>query len=134
MVYYVVFPTMGARYSLLMCVRLTRSTRAVSSGSLEGAALARLNETLFRSERALLSEKGLPRRPWFKHQIYAPGFYTGYGVKTMPGVREGIEQRHWSEAEAEIATLAATLQSYAQTINRAAALLQPAKAAAPTEQ
>src|SRR5262249_37765457 len=64
-----------------------------------------LNESLLRSERSLLSEAGLPRRPWFKHQIYAPGFYTGYGVKTLPGVREAIEQKNWSEASAEVGVI-----------------------------
>jgi N-acetylated-alpha-linked acidic dipeptidase len=44
----------------------------------------------------------LPRRPWYKHAVYAPGFYTGYGVKTFPGVREAIEQRNWTEAQAQI--------------------------------
>ena len=53
------------------------------------AALAELNRTLYLSERAFRYEAGLPRRDWFKHLAYAPGFYTGYGVKTLPGIREG---------------------------------------------
>ena len=60
------------------------------------------NESLYRAEQQLLSETGLPRRPWYKHTIYAPGFYTGYGVKTMPGIREAIEQRRWDEAQEQI--------------------------------
>ena len=60
--------------------------------------LEQLNQTLYRSERAFRHEAGLPRREWFKHLAYAPGFYTGYGVKTLPGIREGIEQAHWDEA------------------------------------
>jgi len=92
-------------------------------------ALQALNQTLFQSERALLSEKGLPRRPWYRHQIYAPGFYTGYGVKTLPGVREGIEQRQWPEAEREIARLATTLGAYTAAIKKATDLLQPTKVA-----
>jgi N-acetylated-alpha-linked acidic dipeptidase len=89
----------------------------------DAATLRTLNRTLFQTERALLHEKGLPRRPWFKHQIYAPGFYTGYGVKTLPGVREGIEQRQWQETEQEIATLAATLGRYSAAIREAATLI-----------
>ena len=53
------------------------------------------------SERQLTDPAGLPRRPWYRHLLYAPGFYTGYGVKTMPGVREAIEEKHYAEAEAE---------------------------------
>ncbi len=61
-----------------------------------------LNGLLYRVERAMTSEAGLPRRPWFRHQVYAPGYYTGYGVKTLPGVREAIEERRWDEADTEI--------------------------------
>jgi N-acetylated-alpha-linked acidic dipeptidase len=68
--------------------------------------LRTINRLLYQSERQLISEAGLPRRPWFKHQIYAPGYYTGYGVKTLPGVREAIEQKNWDEAvrQTEVAT------------------------------
>jgi N-acetylated-alpha-linked acidic dipeptidase len=62
---------------------------------------------------------GLPRRPWFKHQIYAPGFYTGYGVKTLPGVREAIEQRDWKETAEQIELVAATLVRVAENIDQA---------------
>ncbi len=64
--------------------------------------LAVLNSKIYTAEQKLLSETGLPRRPWFKHTIYAPGFYTGYGVKTVPGVREAIEQKNWTEAKEQI--------------------------------
>ncbi len=60
------------------------------------------NQSLYRAEQQLLNESGLPRRPWYKHTLYAPGFYTGYGVKTMPGIREAIEQRNWEEAQQQI--------------------------------
>jgi N-acetylated-alpha-linked acidic dipeptidase len=60
------------------------------------------NKTLFQAEQQLLLKQGLPRRNWYKHAIYAPGFYTGYGVKTMPGIREAIEQRDWKEAQEQI--------------------------------
>ena len=70
-----------------------------------------------KSEQQLTSPEGLPRRSWYKHQIYAPGFYTGYGVKTLPGVREAIEQRDWKEAQSEIEKLAGTLKSMASYLN-----------------
>ena len=54
------------------------------------------------AEQQLLLTDGLPRRSWYKHSLYAPGFYTGYGVKTLPGIREAIEQRNWKEAQDEI--------------------------------
>jgi N-acetylated-alpha-linked acidic dipeptidase len=60
------------------------------------------NQSLYRAEQQLLNEDGLPRRAWYKHTIYAPGFYTGYGVKTMPGIREAIEQKQWKEAQEQI--------------------------------
>lgn len=78
-----------------------------------------LDEALVQTERAMISETGLPRRPWFKHQIYAPGFYTGYGVKTLPGVREAIEQRNWTEAEQQIKLVAEIINQIAAAIDRA---------------
>ncbi|HYT82595.1 MAG TPA: transferrin receptor-like dimerization domain-containing protein, partial [Gemmatimonadales bacterium] len=81
---------------------------------------AALNAALLQTERALTSRDGLPRRPWYRHQIYAPGFYTGYGVKTLPGVREAIEQRHWKEADEQITRLAQTLAAETDAINRTA--------------
>jgi N-acetylated-alpha-linked acidic dipeptidase len=83
-----------------------------------------LDEVLFRTERALTNNSGLPRRSWFKHQIYAPGFYTGYGVKTLPGVREAIEQRNWKEAAEQIEIVSKTIENVADEINKAAALIQ----------
>jgi N-acetylated-alpha-linked acidic dipeptidase len=63
----------------------------------------------------------LPRRSWFKHQIYAPGYYTGYGVKTLPAVREAIEQRNWTEAEEQIKLVAETINGIAVAIDGATA-------------
>jgi N-acetylated-alpha-linked acidic dipeptidase len=60
------------------------------------------NQSLHRAEQQLLNEAGLPRRPWYKHTLYAPGSYTGYGVKTMPGIREAIERSDWKEAQQQI--------------------------------
>jgi len=63
---------------------------------------AAMNKALYQAEQQLLSPQGLPRRSWYKHTLYAPGFYTGYGVKTIPGVREAIEQRNWKEVKEQI--------------------------------
>ncbi|MGH7630615.1 MAG: M28 family metallopeptidase [Gemmatimonadales bacterium] len=88
------------------------------------AALRELNAKLIATERALTRSEGLPGRPWYRHQIYAPGFYTGYGVKTLPGVREAIEERRWDEARQQIARLATVLVSAAKAIDDAGAALE----------
>jgi N-acetylated-alpha-linked acidic dipeptidase len=83
-----------------------------------------VNEVLYKAERMLIQQKGLPRREWYKHQVYAPGFYTGYGVKTLPGIREGIEQRNWKEAQENIEIVAGTINSYTSEVNKAIRLLR----------
>jgi len=80
-----------------------------------------LDRLLYGSERLLTRKEGLPRRDWFKHQIYAPGFYTGYGVKTLPGIREAIEQRNWQEATEQIEIAGKTIERFAAEIDRASA-------------
>ena len=77
---------------------------------------------LMQSERQLLDPAGLPHREWYRHLLYAPGFYTGYGVKTLPGVRESIEQRQYTEADAEIARAATVLDREAALVDAAAAV------------
>ena len=77
-----------------------------------------LNHQLMQAEQTLTTEKGLPRRGWYQHQIYAPGFYTGYGVKTLPGVREAIEQKDWKEAQQQIKVLAETLGRFDKHIQK----------------
>ena len=84
-----------------------------------------INKVLYQIERSLLSEDGLPRRPWYKHQIYAPGLYTGYGVKTMPGIREGIEQRSYEEAQSNIYKVANTLKTYSDELGKVVSILKP---------
>ncbi len=96
---------------------------ALHEGAIPNEARRELNRMLTRAERWLARDEGLPRRPWFRHQIYAPGFYTGYGVKTLPGVREAIEQRAWEEASEQIGHAAAALGALAAELERAAALL-----------
>jgi N-acetylated-alpha-linked acidic dipeptidase len=91
------------------------------------ASLAAVNMQLIMAERAMTSSDGLPRRPWFAHLLYAPGYYTGYGVKTMPGAREAIEQGEWADVDAQIARIAKALQAEAALVNSAAASLEGAK-------
>jgi N-acetylated-alpha-linked acidic dipeptidase len=82
-----------------------------------------VNDLLYKAERMLVQGEGLPRRPWYKHQIYAPGFYTGYGVKTLPAIREAIEQRNWKEAQTSIDVVAQNLGLYNIQVKKAMDLL-----------
>ena len=102
--------------------------RALAQHAAKGAALDRakqveLNRLLYTSERAFKYEAGLPRREWFKHLAYAPGFYTGYGVKTLPGIREGMEQHAWDEPRQFIPLVAAAIDKLAAQVERAASLI-----------
>jgi N-acetylated-alpha-linked acidic dipeptidase len=94
--------------------------------ALDRAKLAELNRVLYLSERAFKYDSGLPKREWFKHLAYAPGFYTGYGVKTLPGIREGIEQKEWDEPKKFIPIVAAAIDTLASQIDKAAALASSA--------
>jgi N-acetylated-alpha-linked acidic dipeptidase len=94
---------------------------------LASASLAEVNQLLIQSERKLTNSEGLPNRPWFKHQLYAPGFYTGYAVKTVPAVREAIEQKQWKQADEAIVVVAAVLRDEAALISSAAGKLAAAK-------
>jgi len=79
----------------------------------------KLNKLLYHAEQQLLSADGLPRRPWYKHTIYAPGFYTGYGVKTLPGIREAIEQSNFVEVQQQIGVVAGSINNLAVYLNAA---------------
>lgn len=79
-----------------------------------------LNEKLIKSELLLTDSGGLPNRPWFRNLIYAPGYYTGYGVKTIPGVREAIEQKRWNDVDEQILRVSKALQNEADLLNQAA--------------
>ncbi len=96
---------------------------ALEEGAIPNETRRELNRLLTLAERWLTRDGGLPRRSWFRHQIYAPGFYTGYGVKTLPGVREAIEQRAWEEASQQTGHAAAALEALAVELERATALL-----------
>lgn len=85
----------------------------------EPANMEKINTLMFQCEQKLLTEQGLPRRPWYRHTIYAPGYYTGYGVKTLPGIREAIEQRNWQEARDQIYIVATALESYTTNLEKA---------------
>ena len=85
----------------------------LAKAHLSGHAAMVVNEALYKAEQQLLSDNGLPRRGWYRHSIYAPGFYTGYGVKTLPGIREAIEQRNWTEAQQQIEIDGAVLKRFA---------------------
>ena len=82
-----------------------------------------LNEILYKMERSLVNEQGLPRRPWYRHQIYAPGYYTGYGVKTLPGIREAIEQRNWKEAQSGIGEVSKAIDNYTEKVKQATGII-----------
>ncbi|HTS75726.1 MAG TPA: transferrin receptor-like dimerization domain-containing protein [Bryobacteraceae bacterium] len=82
-----------------------------------------VNAKLIESERRLTDSAGLPGRPWFRNMIYAPGFYTGYGVKTIPGVREAIEQKRWQEADEQIQRAGSILTKEADLLDEATAAL-----------
>ncbi len=84
----------------------------------------KLNLLLKDMERALTRSHGLPGRPWFKHHIYAPGFYTGYGVKTLPGVREAIEQRNFNQVNEQIEILGEVLMLFSEKIEKAIMLMK----------
>lgn len=87
-----------------------------------------LNDDILRSERVLTDARGLPNRSWFEHLLYAPGFYTGYDVKTLPGVREAIEQKKWTEADEQIGRVSAALEREVDLLKQATKLLPEKKA------
>ena len=88
--------------------------------SLPNKSRTKLNQALFQAEKQLLNEGGLPLRPWYRHTIYAPGFYTGYGVKTLPGIREAIEQNDWTVAQEQLTVAAKKINALASFLNTAA--------------
>lgn len=100
--------------------------KAAANGlSLSPAQQKDINKALYQIEQTLISPDGLPRRPWYKHQIYAPGYYTGYGVKTMPGIREGIEQRNYIEAQENVERVAGVLKNYVGELNKIVKMVNP---------
>jgi N-acetylated-alpha-linked acidic dipeptidase len=107
---------------------LTRAARAYNAAFISAMSTATtparftaLNDQLIKSEHMLTSDAGLPGRPWFKHLLYAPGVNTGYGVKTVPGVREAIEAKDWSLATSEMARVVSALDAETALVERATA-------------
>ncbi|MHB1204052.1 MAG: transferrin receptor-like dimerization domain-containing protein [Rhodospirillaceae bacterium] len=100
------------------------AAREQNQGSAAPAQLAQVNAVLAGADRTLLNEKGLPGRPWYKNLIYAPGLETGYGVKTLPGVREALEGKRWNEANQYAGITAGALEAYAATLDKATALMK----------
>jgi N-acetylated-alpha-linked acidic dipeptidase len=96
---------------------------ARSKGEIDPQTLAEVNDLLIQSERKLTLDAGQPGRPWYKHMIYAPGAYTGYGVKTLPTVREALEQENWKQAEEQVPVVAKVLEDEANLIDTATGLL-----------
>jgi N-acetylated-alpha-linked acidic dipeptidase len=90
---------------------------------LTAAQVKDLNNLLREMEGTLTDARGLPGRDWFKHLVYAPGLYTGYGVKTLPGVREAIEEHRWDEANEYAVITAKALTTYCDRLDRATAIL-----------
>lgn len=110
--------TSAEKYEMALTKSVTKNGRPA------GATARNLNQILMKVERAMTRGDGLPRRPWFKHMIYAPGFYTGYGVKTLPGIREGLEERKWEEVNLFIGEVSAALDRVADEVDAAASLLK----------
>lgn len=95
----------------------TALANVINTRNISAAKKNELNNKLYHAEQALLTKDGLPRRGWYRHSIYAPGFYTGYGVKTLPGIREAIEQRNWKEAQEQVESTAAAINNLAGYLN-----------------
>jgi len=109
----------ASRYDKAFAAALGSGAAGVGTPA-RAAAIHSINERLLQAERALTSTEGLNGRPWYRHLLYAPGFYTGYGVKTMPGPREAIEQDQWKSADREIARVAAALEREATLVSQLA--------------
>ncbi len=109
-----------------------RYQAAVAKAQAEGApalppqALDSVNIDLLKIQRTFLTERGLPERPWFKHQVYAPGAYTGYGAKPIAAVREYMDEKKWAEADAQVPAVAKVLEDVAAAIGKAAGDLEVA--------
>jgi len=90
--------------------------------ALPPAAQGRINASLAQIDQLLMDPAGLPGRPWFQNLVYAPGTLTGYGAKTLPGVREAIEQRRWDDARTYVVRTARVLEDYANRLDAAVAM------------
>lgn len=105
-------------------MEISEAARRADEAVASSQASPELNAALERVERAMTDVDGLPKRPWFRHQIYAPGFYTGYGVKTLPGVREAVEQEEWDEFERQHVRVAERFRIIAEAMRHVALVAQ----------
>jgi N-acetylated-alpha-linked acidic dipeptidase len=119
-------PLENASTALVRAAKDYRSALATADAAakIDPARVARVNTSLREIERSLTREEGLPGRPWYRHYVYAPGFYTGYAVKTLPAVREAIEQKQWGNVNREIAATARVLEKAAEKVTEAASALR----------
>ena len=119
------FDPLDAAYSRLKASawNYEKALNKFKRGSLSAEQKAQINYLLKNVEQSMQRENGLPRRDWFKHMIYAPGYYTGYGVKTLPGIREGLEERNWDEVDLFIGEVSKALDRASSTINNATNIL-----------
>jgi N-acetylated-alpha-linked acidic dipeptidase len=100
-------------------------TRRLNSAGADGPeSWSELNRLLRGAERTLTLERGLPGRPWYKHQLYAPGLYTGYSAKTLPGIREAAEAGRWEEANRQAESVAGALRQFRAQVERAVAAME----------
>jgi len=97
---------------------------ALKRGPAPSAAVGAANAVVYRAERSLTATEGLPGRPWYKHQLFAPGLYTGYGAKTLPGVREAAEGSRWEEAARQMETATRAIAALVEQVNTAARMLR----------
>ncbi|MBI1872926.1 MAG: hypothetical protein HYS05_03435 [Acidobacteria bacterium] len=112
--------TTGGAYEKAVARLSDTSPQALASRSSD---LKALNSLLLTAERLWRHEGGLPHRDWFKHLVYAPGLYTGYGVKTLPGIRESVEQKAWDDARRYVPLVAAAIDKVSAQADKASALL-----------
>jgi N-acetylated-alpha-linked acidic dipeptidase len=110
-------PLENAAAQLTQAAERYRRSLDGSRSRLTPEIIRTINKALIQSERQLTDDAGLPRRPWYRHLLYAPGYYTGYAVKTMPGVREAIEEKNYAEAEREVLRVAEALSRETALIN-----------------
>ena len=118
-------PLQNAVARLLKSAAEYKSKVGTSPASLKPEIRAQLNTAAIGLERTLTRAEGLPGRPWFKHQVYAPGLYTGYGVKTLPAIREALELRQWTQAAEQVDVVARTLDGLSAELERLAKVAAP---------
>jgi len=98
---------------------------AAKGATLSPDAKARLRAIMLTLDQTLAPEAvGLPVRPWFKNLVYAPGRFTGYGAKTLPGIREAIEDERFDDADKYSKLTADALNAYSARLDQATAVLE----------